>query len=140
MKKLVGASLVMLGMLGAAPLAALAEDHDHHNDHVTVHFGGDGFGFSFGGGGSHWDTRGRQSSRDRNDWRVHEERDWRGGWSVGYTQPVTTGHWEYQTETYIVTPGYWRQTFVSNGYSGHYVNTWVEPVYGTRTVSVWVRW
>ena len=134
---MLGVLVIALAILGAAPLGALAQgDHDHDRDRdrdgrrVTVHFGDGGFGFGFGfGHTSDW------RDRDRHGWGVYTEHDrWRG-----YSTPVRAGHYEYQTETYIVTPGYWAQTFVHDRYSGHYENVWVPPVYGRRTVTVWVQ-
>ncbi len=115
MMKMLGALVLAVGILGAAPTMAAA--HGHH-DH-----GGFGFGFNFGGcdGGSF-------------------------GYSGGcYEPPVIVdpgcggcGHWEYQTETYMVSCGYWNRVWVGDCCCGHWENVWVAPVYGSRTVRVWI--
>lgn len=134
MLKVWGSLVVTLVSLGAAPLAALA-DHERDGGGFTFRFGSDGFTW---GRGYRQEWRDRELWRERRDWDVREERDWRGGWNGGYAPQQPTGRWEYQTETYVVTPGFWTRTFVDNGYSGYYTNRWVEPRTGTRTVRVWV--
>lgn len=117
MQKMLGALVMSLAVLAAAPSDAAAHDrHRHHSD--------SGFGFSFGDGGSFWFGSG---SREPAPSCPREVR--------------TCGHWEYRTETYLVQAGYWNRVLVSDacGY-GRWETVWVAPLYGSRTVRVWVNY
>ncbi len=119
MQKILGALVMSLAVLGAAPSDAKA--HDRHRSH-----GDSGFGFNFGDGGS-----------------------FSFGFGSGNRQPApsfarempTCGHWEYRTETYVVQAGYWSRVLVSDACGfGRWETVWVQPVYGSRTVRVWVNY
>lgn len=119
MRKVLAAMTLAVGLMAMAPTQARAD-----------HFG---FGFRFGGGGCD------------------------GGYvGFGYSDPYCAprpscgpyvvydtcrpcGHWECRTESYIVTCGFWERVWVADCGCGHWESRWVPPVYGTRTVRVWVQ-
>lgn len=110
MRKMLGAMTMVLALMATAASDARA-DHERGS--------GFGFGFSFGdcdGGSFRFDSGYRDSCRPR------------------------AGHYEYRTETYMISCGGWQQVFVSDCGCGHYEWQYVPPVYGTRTVRVWVNY
>lgn len=117
MQKMLGALVMSLAVLAAAPSDAKAHDRHHRGSDV-------GFGFSFGDGGSFWFGSGGCTN------------------PAPYFAPTrpSCGHWEYRTETYLVQAGYWNRVFVNDCHCGHWETVWVAPVYGSRTVRVWVNY
>lgn len=111
MKKTIGAMAMVLALMATAATDARA-DHERG--------GGFGFGFSFGdgkGGFFRFDSGG-----------------------FGCAPLPRAGHWEYRTERYLISPGGWQQVWVGGGCGGRYEYQYVPPVYGTRTVRVWVNY
>lgn len=121
MRKAIAALALTVGMLGLAPTTAKADGFGFGFSFGDRHHSGS-FGYSDGCSGGYW-----------------------GGYDGG-CRPVVTyddcyrpcGHWEYRCESYIVTCGFWDRVWVNDCSCGHWETRWVAPVYGTRTVRVWV--
>ncbi|GEM_PF-2678651 len=135
MRNMLGAMTLVLALVATAASDAKADDGRR---------GGFGFGFSFGDGdrGSFGFDSGH---RDGGSFRFDSGRRHDGSFRFDSGRrdsfrPQACGRYEYRTETYLITPGGWQQVFVSDGCGcGHYETRYVAPVYGTRTVRVWVN-
>ncbi len=133
MRKMMGAMTMALALMATVASDARAEEHRRGGFGFGFGFSDDGGSFGFGAsdrdGGSFRFDSGR---RDRGSFR-HDSgrRRWHG---------PSAGHYEYRTETFVITPGGWQQVFVGGPCGGRYEWRYVAPVYGTRTVRVWVNY